>query len=83
MLRVGAAGGRPRAGVNTLRGTRPGVCRRCGWRSIFGKVRRYGLSATSCGRAYARLCDECISDIYHGFHTFPQVSPAVLHEYKP
>ena len=83
LVKIGLAESRTRVAAAALRGPRPGICHRCGWRSIVGKVRRYGLRATSCGSAYARLCDECISDVRRSLPTFQKVSPAMLHEYKP
>jgi hypothetical protein len=83
LVKVGLVGSRTRVAAAVLRGPRPRVCYRCGWRSIVGKVRRYGLWATSCGSAYARLCDECVSDICRGLNSFQNVSSAMLHDYKP
>jgi hypothetical protein len=52
--------------TSSVQKQRPGVCHRCGWRGSVGKVhrrdRRFAMSAND----YARLCDDCITVVFHG-----------------
>ena len=40
-----------------------GRCHRCGWRGSVTKVRRPDRSVIGSGRAYGRLCQECLSEL--------------------
>jgi hypothetical protein len=45
---------------------RPGVCHRCGWKSLVGKVHRRDRRYAVTPNDYARLCDDCITVVFHG-----------------
>jgi hypothetical protein len=39
------------------------VCHRCGWKGVVGRVRRRERKHMQSGRAYGRLCQECVADL--------------------
>jgi len=43
--------------------SRPGTCHRCGWRREVSRVTRKVRRRLGVGRAYGRLCDECLNDL--------------------
>jgi hypothetical protein len=46
------------------RGQRQGVCHRCGWRGIVGKLERRDREILKSAQHYGRLCQECVSDVF-------------------
>ncbi len=45
---------------------------------MVGKVRRADRKYLTSGRAFGRLCDECLSDLFHG-QTARRDNPGVGH----
>jgi hypothetical protein len=41
----------------------PGTCHRCGWHGPVTKVARRDRKRLHSGKAYGRLCDECVNDL--------------------
>jgi hypothetical protein len=51
--------------LGMVRHWRGGVCHRCGWRGSVGHVgRRYRHQVKPA--AFGRLCEDCITTIFHG-----------------
>jgi len=40
-----------------------GTCHRCGWKGSVVKVKRSDRKRLNSGRAFGRLCDECVDDL--------------------
>jgi hypothetical protein len=52
--------------MSTGRKQRPGVCHRCGWMANVGKITRRDRRYAVTPNDYARLCDDCITVVFHG-----------------
>jgi len=53
----------PPAGSGRRRTYRPGVCHRCGWSGPVSRVTRADRRRLKTGRAFGRVCDECIDTL--------------------
>jgi hypothetical protein len=49
--------------TGTLRKQRSGVCHRCGWTGLVGRVPTCVRLSTPSRGAYGRLCEECVADL--------------------
>jgi hypothetical protein len=52
--------------TSNLRKPRPGVCHRCGWRGLVGKVSRRDRRFSVVAHDYARLCEDCTTVVVQG-----------------
>jgi hypothetical protein len=52
--------------MSTVRGARDGVCHRCGWRGVVGKVRWRDRRQAAAPVPFSRLCQECADELLHG-----------------
>jgi len=50
-------------GSGRIRKRRPGVCHRCGWAGSVSKIGRADRRRMKTGRAFGRLCDDCVDDL--------------------
>ena len=56
-----------------VRKRRPGVCHRCGWAVPVSKIRRAERARLHTGRAYGRLCDDCLNYLLERRSVGPEV----------
>jgi hypothetical protein len=53
----------PQKGCGRNRKQRHGVCHRCGWAGPVSNVGRADRKCMRTGRAFGRLCDDCVHDL--------------------
>jgi hypothetical protein len=59
--------------IGKLRGPRPGVCHRCGWRGNVSHVVDRRRSLFTIGHSFGRLCEECATDLFPERQTLTRV----------
>lgn len=60
--------------IGKLRGPRPGVCHRCGWRGCVSHVVDRRRSLFTIGHSFGRLCEDCATDLFPDRLTLTRVA---------